>query len=492
MNAPAPSIGKRTAQGAGWLIASRLMTRGVDFITLTMLSRALLPQDFGLVAIAMALVQLVEAVLEMPITQVLVRAHSVDRAMENTTFTLGLIRALVLAGVLGALAWPAAALYHDARLGPLLLFLALAPVLRGLQSPAMAHYARAMNFRPDLWVEVGGKIGAFGAALAMVLATRSYWAIAAGTVAGPAVMLVLSYALAPMRPRLTLACWQLFGGFIGATTAAQVLSAVNWQIDRLLLSRFVAPARLGAFTMASDLASLPFQALVTPMLRPLISGFSIIHREQGDLARRFMQGCAVALALTLPFALGLGLLADPVVRLVLGPQWAMAAPWLQWLAPLMVLALFQTPFSALAMATGRNTLFWRINLVELTVKLPVMVVLIGRYGVAGALVARVVTAVVMMLVYGGLIHRLLGLGAGAMIRALGPVLGAGAVMAAVVAGLAPHVAGLGGLRLALALSGVVVAGAASYGGALWLSGFAPMRAAGNWAVALMRARRERR
>ena len=105
MNAPAssigPTIGKRTAQGAGWLIASRLMTRGVDFITLTMLSRALLPQDFGLVAIAMALVQLVEAVFELPITQVLVRAHRVDRTMENTTFTLGLIRALVVAGVLG-------------------------------------------------------------------------------------------------------------------------------------------------------------------------------------------------------------------------------------------------------------------------------------------------------------------------------------------------------------------------------------------------------
>jgi PST family polysaccharide transporter len=85
------------------LVVSRLVSRLFDFGALLVLARLLTPQDFGLVAIAMSLMQVVEAVFELPVAQVVVRAHNPEPAMLDTAFSLSLLRGLVLAVVLGDL-----------------------------------------------------------------------------------------------------------------------------------------------------------------------------------------------------------------------------------------------------------------------------------------------------------------------------------------------------------------------------------------------------
>ena len=49
-----PSILERTVRGAGWVVAWRMMTRGLGLISTLVLVRLLSPADFGLVALAAA------------------------------------------------------------------------------------------------------------------------------------------------------------------------------------------------------------------------------------------------------------------------------------------------------------------------------------------------------------------------------------------------------------------------------------------------------
>ena len=61
------NIKGRTAAGATIMIASRLITRCIDFAALIVLARLLSPEDFGLVAIAMSVIMIVEAIMELPL-----------------------------------------------------------------------------------------------------------------------------------------------------------------------------------------------------------------------------------------------------------------------------------------------------------------------------------------------------------------------------------------------------------------------------------------
>lgn len=468
-------IGAKAARGASWLIASRLSARLIDFATLMVLARVLLPHDFGLVAIAMSLVQAIEAVFDLPVAQVLVRADAVDEDMQATAFTVGLLRGFLLAGVLLALAWPASIIFHDPRLLPLIAFLSLAPVLRGLQSPAMAHFARALSFHQDMVIELTAKAGAFACAISVVWATQSYWAIAAGTVASPAIMAAMSYAIAPMRPRLTLSRWSMFGALVGWTSASQALSAINWQADRLLLSRLVPPSALGSFTMASDLSSLPYQALVVPMFRPLTSAFAMIRRENGNLPDRFASTCGVILALILPISLSLSMLAEPAVRLALGPKWQVAVPLLRILALTIPLSIFAIPFSAAMIALDKTHLFWRINIVELVVKLIVLPWFILHYGIDGAVAARGITMGAVMIIYAITIKLVMGIRLSHILSEVWRPLAAGMALTGALAALQPLIVGHSGLWLAMSLGTIGLTGLAAYAIALLLLGFKPAR-----------------
>ncbi|MBP2276032.1 lipopolysaccharide biosynthesis protein [Sphingomonas sp. PL20] len=464
-------IAGRVSRSAIWLIGSRLGAKAIDFASLLVLAWILTPQDFGVVAVAMTLVQIMEAIFELPISQVLVRSDAISRPLLNTAFTLGALRGLLLGGILVLLAWPFSHIYGDARLLPLIAFLALAPSFRGLVSPKMAEFARAIDFRRDLVIEVSSKVAGFAIAATCALLTRSYWAIAMGTVATPAMMVVISYILAPFRPRLSLAHWPTFSSFVGWTTAAQAVTAINWQIDWLILGRVVSREQLGTFSLASNLSGLPEQAIIKPIIRPLLSAFSLIRNDPARLREAYLRTATSIFAAGLPLMLGLSLLAEPAVRLALGPKWQNAWPYLELLALTLIPPLFTSPLGPLAMALGRTNVFLRQSLCELCIRVPAAILGALWFGVYGVIGGRAVTSVLMSLVSAWFVRDLIGIPIiRQLLRPWRPALAGGALVL-VLAALRPDLAILNGPVLALSLIGCGFCAIAAYAATMLLTWF---------------------
>jgi O-antigen/teichoic acid export membrane protein len=137
------TVGEKVARASLQSVVGRLGGRVIDFATLLVLAQLLVPADFGLIALAMTVILLVEAVTDLPINQPILRAEDPTPEDYDTAFTLGLVRALVLAGVVAAAAGPVATFYDEPRLPLLILALATAPMLRSLASPRMADFTRA-------------------------------------------------------------------------------------------------------------------------------------------------------------------------------------------------------------------------------------------------------------------------------------------------------------------------------------------------------------
>jgi PST family polysaccharide transporter len=148
----------------------------------------------------------------------------------------------------------------------------------------MIDFAKKLDFRRNLICEFVGKSAALTVSVSLAWKTGSYWAIAAGTIAAPIAGDVASYFLAPHRPRLTLREWREFGGFLGWSTASQAINALNWQMEQLLLGRFISRPELGRFSMAANLAVLPTQVIVLQVSFPLTVAFSLIRHDSRRLA----------------------------------------------------------------------------------------------------------------------------------------------------------------------------------------------------------------
>jgi PST family polysaccharide transporter len=149
-------IGRLTAMGGLLMVGARLSTRLLDLLTMLVLARLLRPTDFGLVAIAASAVAVVEAALELPLNQALVRMPVISKSQYDTAFTLSVLRALVLTSILLLGAWPFARFYGDPRLLPLVCIMAVGSNARGMTSPRLAEYQKTMSFWRDFAIELTG------------------------------------------------------------------------------------------------------------------------------------------------------------------------------------------------------------------------------------------------------------------------------------------------------------------------------------------------
>jgi O-antigen/teichoic acid export membrane protein len=456
---------QRTALASVSLIGARLVSRGIDFVSLLILARLLTPADFGVVAVAMSLILIVEAVFELPVGQVLLVEKSVNRGLLDTAFTLSILRGAVLAMLVGAVAWPFSIFYQDPRLLPLICALALAPAARGIQNPNMIVYDRALDFKRQISIDVTSKVVSCLLSGLLAYFTRSYWALAGGTVLTPLLSLMMSFALVPYRPRLTLVEWRLFSGFLGWLSAGQIFSALTWQVDRLVLGWAMSKPEVGRFTIADNLSALPTQILLNPVVGPLSVSLSQVRDDEQRLQRAYLKLMSIVAMVGFPALTGLALLADPFVRVALGPAWGNAGEILRWLALAAIPGLMWTPFNTLALATKRSWLIFSRQVFDFIVKVPAAIGLILTFGLIGACMARGIATTVIGIASLFAARKITAIPIRTQLQAMArPALGTG-IMTALLFWPVTHLFTSSGLPLTLA----IMAGIGLVGGVIYLS-----------------------
>ena len=403
-------LAHKTAYASLILIITRLITRFSDLITLLVLAHELKPADFGLVALAMSLMLIAESIFELPVADALLRLDHLERSHLDTAFTISLLRSLAVMFGLWLLAWPFALFYQDPRLVPLILLLSLAQGMRGLQSPELIGYAKALSFWRSSVIELSGKAMSLLIAVSLVLITHSYWAIPAGTVAAPMTTVAVSFCVAPYYPRFSLANWRYFANFFGWTSLGQIIKSVNWQSDIMFLGRIAGSVELGLFTTASNLSSIPLLAILGPIYRPLLASLASVKSDPAKLRRAYQLTSTAAITIGLPMLVGESLLAKPIIQVLLGPHWLAAARMMNYLALSIIPGLFALPFGPMVIALNQAQYFVHRNMFEFCVKLPILIIAGLTFGLFGIIAARVISEIAVAIYCAVLARRLIGIG----------------------------------------------------------------------------------
>ncbi len=127
------SLNSRMATGAAWMVLLRLSDRAIGLISTVVLARLLMPGDFGLIAIAAAVIGMLEILGAVGLDVALIQRADARREHFDTAWTFhvlfGLFAALVVAGI----ARPVASFYEDPRLVGVMLMLAATSALQAFE-----------------------------------------------------------------------------------------------------------------------------------------------------------------------------------------------------------------------------------------------------------------------------------------------------------------------------------------------------------------------
>lgn len=474
------------ALGAGWVIAWRLATRLLGLVSMLVLARLLVPEDFGLVALATSFALALDACLSLGVEDQIVRARDPDRALYDTAFTIGLLRALVVGGMVAGLTPAAAAFFEEPRLAPVLHALAAATAVGGLANIGTVDFRRRLEFHLEFRLMILPRVASVIATIAAAAATGSHWALVVGILLHRAGVMAMGYAMHPYRPRLSLASWRELLGVSFWTWAIGVVAMVRDRADAIVIGRVMGTTEVGVFSAGSEIATVSTAELGVAVNRAAMSGFAEAGRQDGaaNETRALLHLVAGLVTITLPAGLGVALLAGPLVEIALGPAWRAATPVVGVLAVASVISATGAVASSWLRARAPLRLLCAIIGAATLLRVALLVWFTWWFGLVGAAVAvGAGMAVEAALLFAGVMVRL-AMRPVLLLAAVARPMACALVMALAVGAATQGVAGPG----AMVAIGVPV-GALSYGLATWLAWVVVGRPAGLEAQVLQLAGR---
>ena len=476
MSGQPPSLAVRMAKGAGWIVAWRMCTRVLGIVNTVVLVRLLVPADFGLVALATSLSQTLEGLLAVGVSEALIREKEASNALYNTGFTINLIRSGFIALCILAGAVPAGSFFGDPQLTDILLVLAALTLLNGFENIGIIEFRRDLAFEREFIILVIPRIAGIMTSIAGAILFANYWALIVSIVVARLLRLILTYAMHPYRPGITLSAWRRIVAFSFWTWACSTAVMIQERADSIVIGRVLGPAKVGLYAVGWEIGSLASTELLEPLATAMFAGFSAGWREGADVAQGFFKAISMTLMLTLPIGVGISLVAAPVVSLMFGPRWLDAVFLVQVFALLGVTKVIPYFGATLLGTHGMLNIQFRIVIVSLALRVGLLLILVPLYGLAGAVAAATITAAAVEVMFLVVTFRLFHLRTTDLFRAIWRSILAAAAMALVVylegIGWAPPRAGT--LEMISDLAIASVSGAIVYIGVLlggwWLCG----------------------
>jgi O-antigen/teichoic acid export membrane protein len=360
----------------------------IAVVRILVLARLLVPDDFGLMAIALVTVQTSSRITDLGMVPALVHHQDTTKRDLDTAWTIGLIRAALLCTALIVAAPWISELFAEPRATGIIRSLAFLPVLHALGSIRVAELIRRLEFGRLAILSLTILVTEAVVAISLA-APLGVGALVAGAITGPIVGVPLSYLLAPYRPAFRSVSQESarlmdFGKWIFLSSLIATAGSLAVQ---LTISRKLGSSSLGIYYLAVRLTDIPveFSGKVIGEV-----AFPVFAKLQGDsqrAARAFRSLFKGMAAFLVPIAILLMVFGPRFASDILGPRWEDTGPVLQILALGGLVGLLGDACAPAFKGLGYPKIVTWMTLAQLVVLLLTVNGLTERYGVVGAAAA---------------------------------------------------------------------------------------------------------
>lgn len=339
------------------MVAMRWSIRVIGLASTLILVRVLSPQDFGIVAIATIVTGFFEIFAETGQRLAIIRHAAPTREHLDSAWTMQLLICTVLA-VCAFLSAPLAEGYfHEPHAADIVRLLSLKLLLLGIENIGTVAFRRDLDFKREFRFGLYQKLGA--AVLTVILAVylKSFWALAIGIVAGQASGVLIGYLMHPYRPRLSLFHARELFGFSTWVLAGHVSTYVQSRLDQMALGNVADATKLGQYSVAMDVATMPTVELAMPASRALFPAYSRLSGDPSELKKAYLMTLGAVAVICWSTGIGVALVKEEFVAVLLGSQWKSVVPIVPWLALSGALFALSSTVYTVHQATGRARLF---------------------------------------------------------------------------------------------------------------------------------------
>jgi PST family polysaccharide transporter len=393
-----------------WRFVSESLRFVLQLTVMIILARLVRVDQFGLLALAMVVTNLVIRISEIGIYYAVVQRKDLNDTHIRVAFTLSTLFGLFFTAVVYVTAPLAATLLRNDEVTPVLRLMSVIFLFMNLGATAMGLLQKKLDYRNLLIAEVFSYgVGYALVSVALALLGYGVWALAWASVIQFFLRTALLLWLSPHPKRPSLALEEArqlltFGVGSSLSTLANY-AAING--DYFVVGRWLGATALGLYSRAYQLMTLPMMQFTSVIASVLFPVYSMIQDEDARLRRAYLNSVSLSAIVVTPALAALAVAAPEIMSGIFGAEWAGAA------APLTILCVggylnaAHTLSDSLARAKGAVYAKFRRHAIY------AVCVFAGsyigsRWGIVWVAVGVVVATIVMYLLMAQLTNRLVG------------------------------------------------------------------------------------
>ena len=384
------------ARGGMWLSFGSFGENGLRMIRNMILTRLLVPDVIGLMAIILAVNMFFESFTQVGLREAVIQnERGNDKAFLNSAFLLSAGRSLILFAIAFVLIPFVADIYEHPELVPMMRVAFLGFVFFGFLSPRSYSELKEMNYSRWVIIYHGGSLIGIATTIVLSYFYRNIWSLVIGNVVEQFSRMVLSYIVCPFVPsfrgeRESLTSLLTFArGMFGIP----ILVFIYMRADVLVIGKLCTEADTGLYNMANSIVQYPF-LLYSSIFHPiLLPAFSPHQNNHEKLRSMILKSSGLLALFYIPGLTLLGCLAVPILSHVFTPEYALVS------VPFMILCVntgFRTLGSVIVsalIAIGKPEYTREASIVRSVLTVALIYPMVKYWGLTGAPIALSIASV---------------------------------------------------------------------------------------------------
>lgn len=355
------TLKQKAIKGVMWNVLESWCRRIFSYVVFFTLARLLLPEDFGLIALATTFISFASIFVNQGFTTALVQRSELELAHLDTAFwtnlSLGIVFTLATVGFSGFIAEA----YQQPKLSSVICWLSLVFLINAFKQVQEAVLTRKLCFKllaiRSLVVSCIGGIAGIIAAFSGL----GVWSLVVQQLLGETLGVIVLWQASDWRPGLKFSLKHLnelfsFGiNLVGIS----LLNFVTSNSDNLLIGYFLGPVALGYYTLAYKVYQLILQLLTSIADKVAMPIFSRIQENLELLRSAFYRVIQLTSLLAFPLCIGTVILAPEIIAVMFGENWLPSVPVMQILGIVGVLhCVFQFKVTVITALGKPSWVMW--------------------------------------------------------------------------------------------------------------------------------------
>ena len=361
-----------------WKFFERCGTQLIQFLLSIVLARILAPNDFGLVALITIFINIATVFVQSGLNTALIQKKDADELDFSTVFIASFGVAILIYLLLFFSAPFIASFYKQESLTPIVRVLSLTLFFGVFNSIQNAYIARHMMFKKLFFRSIGAIIASGAIGIGLALAGLGAWALVYQQLSNIFIAVVIMWFTVPWRPSLKFSITRIKGlfAFGWKLLCSSLLDVLLSNLRGLIIGKFFTPSDLAYYNRGDTLPYLAISNINTSISAVMLPALSSHQDDRQQLKRLMRRSIITSSFIVIPMMVGLAVMAEPVVKVILGDPWLPCVPFVQVCCIMYASYPIHTSNLSAINAMGRSDIFLKLEIIKKVIGLAL---LIGSY-----------------------------------------------------------------------------------------------------------------